>query len=86
VEAVAGDTRLGVDSVKADGTKPQPDDATGGSCLDLVMRGSSASTPGHTTPGNAVLAPPPRFPGVVDPRVAGPGLPGSPGLLPPPVN
>jgi hypothetical protein len=84
VEATASDGLLGADSVEVDGTKPQPDDAAKGLCLDLVMRGSGTSTPRCTASGNAVPAP--RFSGAMDPRVAGHGLSGFCGLLPPPIN
>jgi hypothetical protein len=65
-------------------TEPRQDNVVGGPCLDLVMQGSGASAPWHVGPGDAVLAP--EFLGAMDPGVAGPGLPSSPGLLPPPVN
>jgi hypothetical protein len=84
VEAVASDRRLGADSVEADRAKPRPDATVGGLCLDFVMRGSSTSMPGHTAQGDA--DPAPGFLGVMDPRVAGPRLSGSPGLLPLPIN
>jgi hypothetical protein len=76
VEVVAGDTQLGAVSIEVDGIEPQPDDAIGGPCLDLVMRYSSPSMPERTTPGNAILVP-----GAVDLGVAGLWLLGSPSSL-----
>jgi hypothetical protein len=45
VEGVAGDARLGADSVEADGIEPRPDDTAGSPCLDLVMCNSGSSMP-----------------------------------------
>jgi hypothetical protein len=56
VETVATDTLLGADSIGAYGTKHQPDDATGGPCLDLMMRSSSPSMPLSTSLGDTVKA------------------------------
>jgi hypothetical protein len=53
-ETVAINVPLGVDSVKADGTEPQPDNVTGDPCMELIVRGPGPSLPRGTILGNAV--------------------------------
>jgi hypothetical protein len=50
LEAVVDDTRLGANSVEADGTKPQPDDTTWGPSLDLMVHGCGSNMPRRTAP------------------------------------
>jgi hypothetical protein len=56
-EMVVTNAPLGADRVGAYGTEPRPGNATGGPCLDFMMRSSGPSMPGSTSPGDAVKAP-----------------------------
>jgi hypothetical protein len=66
---------LGTDSIEVDGTEPQPDDATGGPCLDMVVCSFSPNMPMCTTLGDAVPAP--GFSSAMDLGVTRLGLLGS---------
>jgi hypothetical protein len=70
------DVLLGTNSTEADGTKPRPDKAIEGPCLDMVVHSSGPSVPRCTALSNMVPAL--GFSGATNPGVAGPGLPGSP--------
>jgi hypothetical protein len=68
----------------SNGRKPQPNDATRGPCLDLMVHHPCPITPEDAASGNAVPAL--EFLGAMDFDVIKPGLPGSPSSLSPPIS
>jgi hypothetical protein len=84
VEPATNNVPLGADSIEADGVGPWPDDDAGGLHRDLAVPGDGPSSPGFTTPCDAVPAL--GSIGAVGLGVAGLLLPGYLGFWSPPVN
>jgi hypothetical protein len=84
VEPNIDNALLGTISVGAGRANPQPCDDTGSPRHELVVWGTDIGMPGHTTPGDTVLAP--GSTGAVGPGVAGLLLPGYPVSPSPPIN
>jgi hypothetical protein len=62
VDPSANDAPLGVIRVGVDGVDPRLGNHVGSLRRDFVVRGTDSGTPGHTTPGDTLLAPGPPVP------------------------
>jgi hypothetical protein len=71
-------------SVEVDGADPQPNNDTGGSLQDLVMRGTGIGVPRRAVPGDA--APAPGSSRATGPRVSRPLILGYLGFPPLPID
>jgi hypothetical protein len=76
-ETVATNAPLCADSIGADRTEPEPNDATEGPCLNLMVHNSGPSMPRSRSSGDVVPAP--GSLGAADSRVSELGLLGYPG-------